>query len=117
MQEKPTRSLCFHATLSNAMKKTYFSDILFKVKLSLRLFKDARVSLWLKIIPISCLLYLIAPIGLLSGPIDDAFIIYLGMDVFIEFCPKELVREHKLALQGTSAPDTGADVIEAEFKE
>lgn len=99
------------------MNKTFFSDILFKGKLSLRLLKDARVSLWLKIIPISCLLYLIAPIDLIIGPIDDALIIYLGMDVFIEFCPQELVREHKLALQGTSAPDTGAEVIEAEFKE
>ncbi len=99
------------------MNKTFFSDILFKGKLSLRLLKDARVSLWLKIIPVACLLYLIAPIDLLMGPIDDALIIYLGMDVFIEFCPQELVREHKLALQGTSAPDTDAEVIEAEFKE
>lgn len=102
------------------MNKQFFSEIVLKVKLTLRLVKDQRVSPWLKLIPISCLVYFIVPMDLLVGPIDDAILFYLGMDVFIEFCPKEIVQEHLLALQGQSAPPPVAvdeDVIDAEFKE
>ncbi len=100
------------------MNKFSFSDIIEKVKLTFRLVQDKRVSIWLKLIPISCLVYFIIPTDLLIGPIDDAIIFYLGMDVFIEFCPKEIVDEHLQAMGAKSTPASQEeDVIDAEFKE
>ena len=99
------------------MNNYFFSDIIQKFKLTFRLVKDPRVKTWLKLIPLSCLLYLIVPIDLLIGPIDDAIIIYLGMDLFIDLCPKEVVDEHlnELNLGGASNPDD--EVIDVEFTE
>lgn len=99
------------------MNNYFFSDIIQKFKLTFRLVKDPRVKTWLKLIPLSCLLYLIVPIDLLIGPIDDAIIIYLGMDLFIDLCPKEIVEEHlnELNLAGASSPDD--EVIDVEFTE
>ena len=102
------------------MNKYFFADIVEKVKLTFRLVKDDRVSFWLKLIPISCLVYFIVPMDLLIGPIDDAILMYLGMDVFIEMCPKDLVAEHLADIRGQAVPSSAApdeDVIDAEFKD
>ena len=102
------------------MNKYFFANIVEKVKLTLRLVKDERVSFWLKLIPISCLVYFIVPMDLLIGPIDDAILFYLGMDVFIEMCPKDIVAEHLADIRGQSVPPSAApdgDVIDAEFKD
>ena len=101
------------------MNKSFVTDTVFKAKLTLRLIQDGRVGIWLKLIPLSCLLYLIAPIDLIVGPIDDAILLYLGMEVFIEFCPQELVSEHTQALRGQSAPapEPEGEVVDAEFKD
>lgn len=99
------------------MDKNFFSEIVRKFKLTLRLVKDQRVSPWLKLIPVFCLIYLIVPIDLLIGPIDDAVVIYFGMDLFIDLCPAEIVREHMRDLGVDKGTDQGEDVIDAEFKE
>lgn len=79
--------------------------------------KDARVSLWLKLIPAFCLFYLIVPVDILVGPIDDAIIIYVGMDLFIDFCPRDVVEEHLQELRTSQAPSEKEEIIDAEFKE
>ena len=101
------------------MANYYISEIVLKFKLTLRLVKDSRVSFWLKLIPIFSLFYFISPVDALVGPIDDAVMIYLGMDLFIHFCPDDIVEEHKLALQMDAAPVRQEDeeIIDAEFKE
>ena len=101
------------------MANYYISEIVLKFKLTLRLVKDSRVSFWLKLIPIFSLFYFISPVDVLVGPIDDAVMIYLGMDLFIHFCPDDIVEEHQLALQMDAAPVRQEDeeIIDAEFKE
>jgi len=104
------------------MNKNFFSDILLKIKLTFHLLKDSRVRFYLKLLPAFCLLYLIVPTDILIGPIDDAVVLYLGMDFFIDFCPREVVAEHMRELQAQSAPAPASpppddDVIDAEFKE
>ncbi len=104
------------------MNNKFFSDIVVKVKLTMRLLKDSRVPFWLKLLPAFCLLYLIVPTDILIGPIDDAVVLYLGMDFFIDFCPREVVAEHLRELQekpATPAETKPADedVIDAEFKD
>lgn len=99
------------------MNKDFFSEIALKFKLTVRLMKDPRVSLWLKLIPAFCMFYLIVPVDILIGPIDDAIVIYLGMDLFIDFCPKDVVNEHLSALNINTTPSQDEEVIDAEFKE
>ena len=101
------------------MKKDFFSDIALKFKLTVRLMKDPRVSIWVKLIPAFCLFYLVVPMDILIGPIDDAIVIYIGMDLFVELCPKEVVQEHLAQLKINTAPNEseGEEIIDAEFKE
>lgn len=96
----------------------FFKDILFKFRLMLRLIGDNRVDMLLKLIPISTLIYLIMPLDFLFGPIDDAVVIYAGMELFIQLCPQEVVNEHMLVLKGSPSSDKSAEqnVIDAGFK-
>lgn len=96
----------------------FIGDILTKLRLTLELFKDPRVSVWVKSIPVISLLYLISPLDLLIGPIDDAVILYVGMDFFIDLCPREVVSEHLVRIQGKHLqPKKDDDVIDVDFKE
>lgn len=98
------------------------------IRLVLRLMGDARVSPWLKILPIGTLVYLINPIDL-PTPIDDAGVITLGLYMFVEMCPPDVVEEHRQAIRGmplewpgtsrdaSKEGKTDGDVIDAEFHE
>lgn len=109
--------------MKNPLDKNKFSggfigDILTKVRLTFELLKDSRVSAWVKAIPIISLIYLIVPLDLLIGPIDDAVILYVGMDFFIDLCPRDVVNEHLARLQGKPVQKKKDDeVIDVEFKD
>jgi uncharacterized membrane protein YkvA (DUF1232 family) len=96
--------------------KGFFSDILLKIQLTVKLVGDPRVSFSLKLIPIFCLIYLILPLDLLFGPVDDAVILYFGMDVFISMCPDTIVQEYTSRLNGENYQEDG-EVIDVDFKE
>ncbi|NIS83101.1 MAG: hypothetical protein GTO14_23520 [Anaerolineales bacterium] len=78
-----------------------------RIKLILRLMRDSRVNLFLKLLPIGALLYLIIP-DLIFGPLDDAIVLWIGTTLFVELCPQDVVREHRDALNS---------VIEGEWRE
>ena len=96
----------------------FFKDILLKFRLMLHLIGDKRVDMLLKLIPIGTLIYLVMPLDFLFGPIDDAVVIYAGMELFIQLCPQEVVSEYMLVLKGSSSSDKSAEqnVIDADFK-
>lgn len=101
-----------------------FQNLTMQIKLVLRLLGDPRVSPFVKLIPIGSLLYFLIP-DIAPGPIDDAAIIGLGLYLFVELCPPDVVEEHKAELQRTipgewSDPQGDSqeeEVIEAEFRE
>ncbi|RLC89810.1 MAG: hypothetical protein DRI77_15350 [Chloroflexi bacterium] len=68
------------------------------------LFRDNRVSAWTKLIPPAALAYLISPIDIIPdvalglGQLDDIAVLLLGIKLFIELAPPEVVREHLIAL-------------------
>jgi len=66
----------------------------YQLKLILRLMADKRINSLLKLLPIASLAYLIWPIDI-PGPIDDAMVIGLGFYTFVEWCPDDIVAEHK----------------------
>ncbi|HEY5669436.1 MAG TPA: hypothetical protein VIS10_05510 [Anaerolineales bacterium] len=100
----------------------FFQDLAVRIKLILRLMSDARVSPWLKVLPLGSLIYLIVP-DIAPGPLDDAAVIWLGTYLFVELCPPEVVQEHLRALT-QEIPGEYRDplanedeIIDAEFTE
>ena len=79
----------------------FLQDITLRTKLVFRLMSDSRVSLLLKAVPVAALAYLISPLDFIPaavapivGTLDDAAIVWLGIYMFLEMCPPDVVREH-----------------------
>lgn len=95
------------------------------LKLIWRLMKDNRVSLYLKTIPFISLIYLINPFDI-PGPFDDATVLWGLTYMFIELCPKDVVEEHRQAIDkeifgrwkdSSKSKVDEEDIIEADFEE
>lgn len=78
-----------------------FRDFALRSKLILRLMADGRVNFLLKLLPIGALAYLISPVDFIPaavapiiGTADDIAIVWMGMYLFLEMCPPNVVREH-----------------------
>lgn len=97
-----------------------FHNLMFRIRLILRLMADERVSPWLKLLPVLSFVYLLIP-DLAPGPIDDAAILWFGTYLFVELCPPHVVQEHLEELIGVvpgsqrDSPEGEAEIIEAEF--
>jgi len=83
----------------------WLKDAVRQLRLAWRLFWDRRVPLWTKIVPPAVLAYILSPIDILSdippmglNQLDDVAVFLLGVKLFIELAPPELVREHLKAL-------------------
>ena len=76
------------------------ASIVKNARLVWRLLRDRDVPAWLKIIPPATLLYLLFPIDFIPDPalglgqLDDIGVILLGLKLFIELSPQEIVRRH-----------------------
>ncbi len=70
-----------------------------QLRLTYRLMRDGRVSLFTKAVPIFVAIYVISPIDLIPFvPIDDIAVMLGGMRVFEMLVPEYIVAEHKAAL-------------------
>jgi uncharacterized membrane protein YkvA (DUF1232 family) len=95
------------------------------LRLVWRLLADKRISPWLKgVIPALALAYLLLPWDLVAdffpvlGQLDDLAVLLLGMQLFIELCPKGIVQEHLNGVPqpaAASAP-AGGDVVDAAYR-
>jgi uncharacterized membrane protein YkvA (DUF1232 family) len=81
-------------------------NLIIRGKLILRLMGDKRVNFLLKLLPIGALIYLVSPIDLIPGALipvigalDDAAVLWLGVTLFVNLCPEDVVQEHMNALQ------------------
>ncbi len=88
-----------------------------------RLLKDSRVPFLPKLIIPAAMAYVIFPIDLIPdfilglGQLDDLGIILLSIPLFIEFCPREIVEEHRRALETTRGQSrSDEDVIEGLYR-
>lgn len=104
-----------------APRSGVLNEISGHIKLILRLMADGRVNPLIKLLPLGSLVYLLVP-DLLPGPIDDAFLIWLGTYLFIELCPPEIVQEHQAALNRVvpgawhdPLKDQDEEIIDGEF--
>jgi uncharacterized membrane protein YkvA (DUF1232 family) len=93
-------------------------DFVDRLKLILKLLGDRRVSPWVKLVPIGALAYLISPIDLIMGipgidALDDAAVLWIGSNLFVELCPPDVVQEHMQAI-GSNVEDSSGDIVDAD---
>ena len=79
----------------------WLKDAVRQLRLAWRLFLDRRVPLWTKVVPPAALAYVLSPIDILSdfppmglNQLDDLAVVLLGVKLFIELAPPDVVREH-----------------------
>ena len=86
------------------------AEIIKNIKLIWRLLNDRRVPPWLKMIVPATLLYLFFPVDIVPdivpglGQLDDIAVILLGLKLFVEMCPREIVRQHMDELASMASP-------------
>ena len=107
--ERPNRSLAAArppAEQANVLKSLYHRSLL-----TWKLLWDGRVSLLAKIIPFVAIAYLVSPVdflpALVTGPLgtlDDAGVLLVALNAFVELSPPDIVREHLRAL-GAVVPE------------
>lgn len=82
----------------------WLGDLVRQGRLAWRLFWDPRVSFWAKLIPPAAIIYALFPLDILPdmalglGQLDDIAALLIGIKLFIEVAPPEIVREHLIAL-------------------
>jgi len=112
MPDKKTRKIVVPAS------KGMTRDFVDRLKLILKLMGDSRVSPWVKLIPIGAIAYLVSPIDLIMGipgvaALDDAAILWIGSNLFVELCPPSVVQEHMQEL-GNNLDDDSGDIVDAD---
>ncbi len=101
----------------------FIRELVIRLKLVLRLMADNRVNPFLKLLPIFSVVYLLVPMDLLPiFPVDDAAIVSLGMYLFVELCPQEVVEDYLKELKNVIPgelhnPPAVENVIDGEFEE
>jgi len=91
------------------------SELIDKIQLAWRLFRDERVSPAVKAIPLVGLLYLVWPIDLLPdllpglGQLDDIAILLLALNWFVQACPRDVVEDIRSGAKTISARYTVVD--------
>ena len=84
------------------------ASIIKNARLVWRLLRDSDVPSSLKLIPLATLLYLLFPIDFIPDPmlglgqLDDIGVILLGLKLFIELSPQEIVRHHLREMRSVS---------------
>jgi hypothetical protein len=107
----------------------FFQDLTNRFRLIGRLLMDQRVNPLLKLLPVGTLIYVVSPVDLLPlNPVDDALIVWIGTQLFVELCPPEVVEEHLRNMErvvngrlkntaSTSSSTVDEDIVDGEFTE
>ncbi len=103
----------------------WMRELLRQVQLAWRLLLDPRISWINKLIPPAALVYILSPIDIIPdftlglGQLDDIAILLLGVKLFIDLAPPEIVQEHLRALgakidewRGEEGPVVEGEVVD-----
>ncbi len=95
------------------------------LRLVWRLLNDSRVSILPKLIIPAAAIYVISPIDLIPdvilglGQLDDIGVVTIAIALFIEFCPRAIVEEHRRAIAAEAGIGSirEEDVIDGSYRE
>jgi uncharacterized membrane protein YkvA (DUF1232 family) len=104
----------------------FWAGLVRQFRLTWRLLWDPRVPVWSKLVPFFALLYIISPIDFVPDPIlglgqlDDLGVLLLGVKLFTELIPKEIILQHLEAMGYGVNPwrvvDREPPTIDAEYE-
>ena len=78
----------------------FWSGLIRQLGLAWHLLWDPNVPLWTKLVPFIGLVYILSPIDLIPDPIlglgqlDDLGVLLLGLRMFIQLVPDEVIERH-----------------------
>jgi len=105
MSEEPKDdAVQYPEPVNQANAVSWFKEFFQQFQLAWQLTFDQRVPFVNKLIPMATLAYLLLPVDFVPdialglGQMDDLAILLIGLRLFIEVCPPELVDEFKGAL-------------------
>ncbi len=91
--------------VSNLAEPGLLKNLSNQAKLVLRLLKDRRVNIFVKILPIGAFIYLLSP-DFFPLILDDAGVLGVGLYLFLDLCPEDVVEEHRQVIwAGSSQKD------------
>jgi uncharacterized membrane protein YkvA (DUF1232 family) len=82
-----------------------FNGLLNQFRVTLRLFRDPRVPMWKKAVPVLALLYVISPFDFMPdlipglGQLDDIGILLAGMRLFEMISPEAVVAQQRRTVE------------------
>jgi len=100
----------------------FLGEIVREIQLILRLMADRQVRGWLKLIPVFTVLYVVSPIDLVPDPIlglgqlDDVAIFMIGLKLFVDLCPRNVVQRLRDELTSHTADDRDESVVEGTYR-
>lgn len=104
----------------------FWAGLVRQFRLAWRLLWDPRVPIWAKLVPLIGLIYIISPIDFIPDPIlglgqlDDIGVLILGLRMFIELVPEEILRQHLESMGAQVSQwrvvDEEKPVIDAEYE-
>ena len=108
---------------SSSQRLNIFVSLINRLRLVVRLLRDSRVPLYLKILPFLSLIYLLFPLDFIPdlipalGQVDDLGAIVLAVEAFIMMSPQDVVQEHKAEIEtGSKRASRGDTVIDGEWR-
>jgi uncharacterized membrane protein YkvA (DUF1232 family) len=93
-----------------------------EIRLILRLLANRQVPIYTKLIPVFTVLYIVSPLDLTPDPIlglgqlDDAAILLLGLNLFVELCPRDVVAQLRREMSEPPVRDDDADVVDTTYR-
>ena len=99
----------------------FIHELILRIKLFFLLFKDARINLIIKSIPLIAMGYVLMPINI-PGPFDEVGVLVIGYYLFVELCPTNIVEEHMINLRNPTLvkmyqPPNPDSIVDAEYEE
>jgi uncharacterized membrane protein YkvA (DUF1232 family) len=104
-----------------AQKLNIIVTLINRLRLVVRLLRDGRVPIYLKVVPFLSLIYIVMPFDLVPdlipilGQVDDLGIFVLSIEAFIMLSPQDVVQEHLAAIQAKNSRPAQGDVIDGEW--
>ena len=93
-----------------------------EIRLIWRLLVSRQVPFWTKLIPVATVLYVLSPIDLTPdlllglGQLDDAAVFLIGLNLFLELCPRDVVARVRREMTQPPDPENAADVVEGIYR-
>jgi uncharacterized membrane protein YkvA (DUF1232 family) len=93
-----------------------------EIRLIVRLLADRQVPITTKLVPLLTVLYILSPIDLIPDPVlglgqvDDAAIFLIGLNLFLELCPRNVVDRLRREMKAQPTPQDDTDVVDGTYR-